>query len=388
MPRSLKSVFLALLFLFFCLNFALAEDITITSYYPSPYGVYRELRSQRVAIGDNYINGGSYDWEAADGDGGEIDYLADLVIEGSVGIGTVTPAKTLEIKGTHYTAQARLFSDHYGQGLNGVNTAVMSLWASEPGWTWQGVGIGNNINGSPYYGRVTNTRGGSWLRLLDNAIALHTVNSSGTDMSGIDISNGNVGIGMGSSTAKLAVSGALESVATPTGDINSAGLILRDETTTTRWQVHSHGNVLRMWNGSTETIVGDQTSSIRFKENVQPLTSILEKINQLNPVSFKYKPDYYDGRQSLGLIAEEAVGVFPEIVSLDEGKQPYAINYGLLSVVAIKGIQEQQQKIEELSGKMIKLSQENRDLRKSSAELELKLNNLEIRLSRLEEKVK
>ncbi len=111
---------------------------------------------------------------------------------GSVGIGTTAPQKKLEIKGDHSSTQARLFSDHYGQGIDGVNTAVMSLWASEPGWTWGGVGIGNNINGSPYYGRVTNTRGGSYIRLLDNTISLRTLNSSGTNTGGIELANGKV----------------------------------------------------------------------------------------------------------------------------------------------------------------------------------------------------
>ena len=55
------------------------------------------MRSQRMAIGDNYIDHDNYAWEESDGDGGEIDYLADLVVEGNVGIGTTSPSRTLEI---------------------------------------------------------------------------------------------------------------------------------------------------------------------------------------------------------------------------------------------------------------------------------------------------
>lgn len=43
MFRSLKSIILASFLLFFCLNFAPAEEITITTYYPSPYGSYKNL---------------------------------------------------------------------------------------------------------------------------------------------------------------------------------------------------------------------------------------------------------------------------------------------------------------------------------------------------------
>jgi len=89
-----KKIFFLLVF--FLMPFLVyAEDITITTYYPSPFGNYRELRAARIAIGDNYIDGAAFTWETTDGDGGEIDYLADLVVEGNVGIGTTTPSAPL-----------------------------------------------------------------------------------------------------------------------------------------------------------------------------------------------------------------------------------------------------------------------------------------------------
>ncbi|MDD5725518.1 MAG: hypothetical protein PHX28_05180, partial [Candidatus Omnitrophica bacterium] len=68
MPRLLRIVISGLLFLFPVM--LLAEEITITSYYPSPYGVYNELRAKKMAIGDDYIDSGDYTWESTDGDGG------------------------------------------------------------------------------------------------------------------------------------------------------------------------------------------------------------------------------------------------------------------------------------------------------------------------------
>lgn len=91
---------------FYCLLFLLLfpffifseESITISTYYPSPVGVYTELRSQRMAIGDNYFNAASYPWDT---NGillaGEVSQDADLVVEGNVGIGTANPFVQLHV---------------------------------------------------------------------------------------------------------------------------------------------------------------------------------------------------------------------------------------------------------------------------------------------------
>ncbi|MEW6100711.1 MAG: hypothetical protein AB1481_00235 [Candidatus Omnitrophota bacterium] len=77
------------------------EDITITTYYPSPFGSYSELRAQRMAIGNTYFDGAQYCWGA--GCPNIIDASADLavegnvVVEGNVGIGTMTPSAQLNV---------------------------------------------------------------------------------------------------------------------------------------------------------------------------------------------------------------------------------------------------------------------------------------------------
>ncbi|MDP1854164.1 MAG: hypothetical protein Q8L26_08210 [Candidatus Omnitrophota bacterium] len=75
------------------------EDITITTYYPSPFGVYGELRSDREAIGATYSNDTNVCWgSAATCPFGSVVIPTvagspdvDLVVEGSVGIGTANP---------------------------------------------------------------------------------------------------------------------------------------------------------------------------------------------------------------------------------------------------------------------------------------------------------
>jgi len=86
----------------------------------------------------------------------------------------------------------------------------------------------------------------------------------------------------------------------------------------------------------------DTYSSIRWKENIVPINDALEKINQLNPVYFDWKQEH-GGNHSIGFIAEQIGQVIPEVVSWEsDGVYASGVNYGVLSSLAIKGIQEQQ----------------------------------------------
>ncbi|UCB57176.1 MAG: hypothetical protein JSV30_00880 [Candidatus Omnitrophota bacterium] len=75
-----------------------AEEFTLTTYYPAPYGVYREMRAQRMAIGDNFYDASAYCWQGTCTDA--IGSAADLVVQGDVGIGTHNPSRRLTIAGS------------------------------------------------------------------------------------------------------------------------------------------------------------------------------------------------------------------------------------------------------------------------------------------------
>lgn len=67
--------------------FAEDETLTITTYYPSPHGVYKNLTSQQMKIGKDY------QWP-------EIIAPADgLIVEGKVGIGMFNPTVSLDVVG-------------------------------------------------------------------------------------------------------------------------------------------------------------------------------------------------------------------------------------------------------------------------------------------------
>ena len=67
------------------------ETVTIATYYPSPQGVYKTLKAKRMAVGDTYFQ---QNWPDQ---GGTIGAAADLVVQGSVGIGTTTPNNLLDV---------------------------------------------------------------------------------------------------------------------------------------------------------------------------------------------------------------------------------------------------------------------------------------------------
>jgi hypothetical protein len=95
---------------------------------------------------------------------------------------------------------------------------------------------------------------------------------------------------------------------------------------------------------TTTTLV--ETSSITLKENINPIENALDKILQLNPVTYDRKNNI--SKNEAGLIAEEVNEIIPNIVSKDSEGNPNGINYTKLSVYLIDAIKELKKEIEDL----------------------------------------
>jgi hypothetical protein len=95
-----------------------------------------------------------------------------------------------------------------------------------------------------------------------------------------------------------------------------------------------------------------ESSSIRLKENITPLDPALDKVNQLEAVS--YNKIGADDRE-VGLIAEDVAELFPEVVTYNEEGQPQGIQYQRLSVILLKAVQEQNAVITALTERVNKL---------------------------------
>lgn len=89
--------------------------------------------------------------------------------------------------------------------------------------------------------------------------------------------------------------------------------------------------------GSIQANTFNATSSIRFKENLQPITNALNIVKQLEGVTFTWKES---GKRDTGLIAEEVERIAPDFVLKDENGVPLAIDYGRITSVLIEAIKE------------------------------------------------
>jgi Chaperone of endosialidase len=98
-------------------------------------------------------------------------------------------------------------------------------------------------------------------------------------------------------------------------------------------------------------------SSLRFKTNIQPLADALEKVERLHGVSYDRK---VDGKHEIGLVAEEANQVVPELVSVNpETSLIEGLDYSRLTVLLIEAIKSQQSQIQQLKLQISELQRES-----------------------------
>jgi putative lipoic acid-binding regulatory protein len=102
-------------------------------------------------------------------------------------------------------------------------------------------------------------------------------------------------------------------------------------------------------NGTSAVTYGSG-SDYRLKENVKPLENGLSKVQKLNPVQFDWKES---GETNEGFIAHEVQEICKEAVSgQKDGEEMQGVDYGRITPLLVKAIQEQQEQIEALQSEI------------------------------------
>jgi hypothetical protein len=264
---------------------------------------------------------------------------------GNVGVGTITPDNKLTVKG---------------------DNAIVDVQSTADGQT---VGfLARYLNNSTLGGAFRYTTGDAQL-YIDNLfngnngvysdINIRNCDTAGAIQNRIKIkgSNGYVGINNTSPSTQLHVGGVITSTGGNSTNWNTAY----------SWGNHADASYFKVDSAEPVTIQAEtvnfsgnvviegtltESSSIRFKENIKPLEPALNKVEQLNPVTYN-KIGVVE--EEIGLIAEEVAELFPEVVTYNEAGQPQGVQYQRLSVILLKAMQEQNAVIAALTERVNKL---------------------------------
>ena len=145
-----------------------------------------------------------------------------------------------------------------------------------------------------------------------------------------------------------------------------SGISLMNDNSIDRWEldINSANNLILKYNyisrGSFDNTSGVYTplSDERVKRNIKPIGTLLHSIGQLTPSTYSFKHDSTN-REYIGFIAQDVAKLFPELVyhTIDPAQNTdvYTMDYSGFGVLAIKGIQEQQEIIAEQEKRIEKL---------------------------------
>jgi hypothetical protein len=99
---------------------------------------------------------------------------------------------------------------------------------------------------------------------------------------------------------------------------------------------------------------------VRFKHNIFPIQNALQKVMQLQGVTFDWKKSEFPDRtfsdqKTIGFIAQEVEKVLPEVVQTEKTTEGYkAVQYDKIVALLVEAIKEQQQQIDVLKEELKK----------------------------------
>jgi hypothetical protein len=103
------------------------------------------------------------------------------------------------------------------------------------------------------------------------------------------------------------------------------------------------------------------TSDIRLKENIKETAYGINDLMKIKVADYYYKTDKNHEDPQTGFLAQQLHGIYPNAVSAggeDETKNPWGVDYGKLTPLLVKAIQDQQVQIETLRKEIEDLKKE------------------------------
>jgi hypothetical protein len=105
--------------------------------------------------------------------------------------------------------------------------------------------------------------------------------------------------------------------------------------------------------------LGIESSSARFKDNIQDMGNVSDVLLALKPVTFQYKPGIDPkGTPQFGLVAEQVEKVDPDLVVRDKQHGIYTVRYEAINAMLLNEFLKEHQKIDE-QNKEIQILQQN-----------------------------
>jgi hypothetical protein len=238
------------------------------------------------------------------------------------------------------------------QGLSTSSSGVQGVSSSGPG-IQASSGSGTALVVASSSGDIFRGTGGGQLRFLvqndgdvgigtaSPSAKLHVVGDSAPVVVRGVTTNGYAV--RGESTGGFGVYGMSESGVGVVG-VNTSGIGVQAISTTGDLLRGVGGGVLRFRVDNDGDVFAKSYNTIsdaRLKTNLQPLTDVLEKLQQVRGVSYERTDvNQSPARREIGVIAQEVEAIFPELVAIvnDEGYK--AVAYERLTAVLIEAVKE------------------------------------------------
>jgi len=288
----------------------------------------------------------------------------------SIGVGTTTPAATLDVNGGINTSTVyNLAGTAFAFGSTSAGNAFLGFAgnATTTGGSNTASGFdalkfnstGKHNTASGFAALESNTTGGS--NTASGYAALES-NTTGTDntASGAEAllynttGSNNIAIGVNAALNVSAENSSNIEIGSEGSSGDSGAIRIGTSPNQSSFFAAGVSGVTTGLNDAVPVLIdsngqlGTVSSSRRFKEDIQDMGNASEGLMRLRPVTFRYKKLFDDGSKPIqyGLIAEEVAEVYPDLVARSGDGQIETVKYQLLDPMLLNEVQRQQKEMQ------------------------------------------